>query len=319
MDIKQAYRKNSEVFIVYAVLVVVLIVGGVSSEYFMTLPNMGNILEQATALGIVSIGHMLVIMLAGIDLSTGAIVSMSTAILSVTFVDSPWGILIGILIVLGVSFGIGLFNGIGVTKLRLPPFIMTLATLSIVNGIALKVRPSPGGSVPLEFMEFLNGRFGIVPHAIILWAVIAVVVWYVLKYKRFGRDIYAVGGNENAAELSGISVQKTKIKAYILCSMLAGVGGIYLSARMGTGDTSLGKMFGTDSITVCVLGGVSMSGGRGNIIGLFAATFVLCMLSNILNMVGVASYYQYLLKGIILIVTVLIFSLKDMRNKERTF
>lgn len=319
MEVKRFVKKNEEVLIVYAILAIVVIVGGFASARFFIPMNMGNILEQATALGIVAIGQTAVILLGGIDLSTGAVVSMATTILSYPLTENPAGIAINILIVIGVSAAIGLFNGFGVTKLKLPPFIMTLATMCIVNGIALKVRPIPGGSMPTEFLDLLNGRLGVIPKATILWIAIAVIMFCVLKYRKFGRDLYAVGGNAQTASLSGISVSKTNMKAYVLCSVLAATGGIYLSSRMGTGDATLGSMYGMDSITVCVLGGVSLFGGRGNIVGVFAATFILCMLSNILNLAGVASYYQYLLKGIILLATVTVFSLKDLRNRERMF
>ena len=316
MKIKEFVKKNDEIVIVYLILAVVLVIGGFASDRFFNAGNIGNVVEQATALGIVAIGQMLVILLGGIDLSTGAVVSMTTTIMSLELIQSPFGLIINILIVLAAGFLVGLFNGVGVTKLRIPPFIMTLATMCIVDGVALKIRPIPGGSVAYEFMDLLNGRFGVITHAVILWAAIAVIVTVMLKRTRFGRAIYAVGGNANTAALSGISVGKTTMKSHILCSVLAAVGGIYLTSRVGTGDASLGDMYAMDSITVCVLGGVSLFGGRGNIVGLFAATFILCLLSNILNMAGVSSYYQYVFKGLIMLITVMIFSLKDLKGKE---
>ncbi|MEA4853029.1 MAG: ABC transporter permease [Christensenella sp.] len=316
MKIKQFIKKNDEVLIVYLILIVVLVIGGFSSDRFFNPANMGNVVEQAVALGIVAMGQMLVILLGGIDLSTGAVVSVTTTILSYELVAYPYGIIVTIIIALAVGAAVGAFNGIGITKFKIPPFIMTLATMCIVNGVALNIRPIPGGSVPYEFMDLLNGRFGVITHAVILWAAIAIIIAVVLTKMRFGRAIYAVGGNPHTAELSGISVRKTTMKSHILCSMLAAVGGIYLSARVGTGDSTLGNMYSMDSITVCVLGGVSLFGGRGNIVGLFAATFILCLLSNILNMAGVSSYYQYVFKGLIMLVTVMIFSLKDLKGKE---
>ena len=316
MNIKQFVKKNDEVLIVYVILAVVLVIGGFASDRFFNPGNIGNVIEQATALGIVAIGQMMVILLGGIDLSAGAVVSVTTTILSYELIASPYGLFVNIIIALAVGAAVGLFNGVGVAKLKIPPFIMTLATMCIVNGVALKIRPIPGGSVPYEFMDLLNGRFGVITHAVILWVAIAVIFALVLKRTRFGRAVYAVGGNPNTAALSGISVRKTTISCHILCSMLAAVGGVYLTSRVGTGDATLGSMYAMDAITVCVLGGISLFGGRGNIVGLFAATFILCLLSNILNMAGVSSYYQYVFKGLIMLVTVMIFSLKDLKGKE---
>ena len=143
-----------------------------------------------------------------------------------------------------------------------------------------------------------------------LWALL---VW-LLGSRRLGRNLYAVGGNPTTAALSGIPVGRVRMQAHILCSVLAAVGGICVAARMGSGDATLGETYSMDSVTVCVLGGVSLFGGQGNIVGLLASTFILTGISNILNMVGVSSYYQYVFKGLILLVTVLVFSIKDKQK-----
>ena len=307
-------KSHDNLLIVYAILLVVAVIGAMSSPRFLTGINIGNIMEQAVGLGIVALGQVLTILLAGIDLSVGAVVSMSTAIMSLEWLPGAGGVALNIAITLAAGLLVGAFNGFGIVRLRIPPFIMSLATMCIVNGVALKIRPVPGGSIPYEFMELLFGRVGIFPYAVLLWAAIGAVLVWVLNCRRFGRDLYAVGGNPVTAELSGISVGKTKLKAHMLCSLIAAVGGICVAARMGSGDASLGDLYGMDSVTVCVLGGVSLFGGQGNIIGLLASTFILTGISNILNMVGVSSYYQYVCKGLILLVTVLVFSIKDRRK-----
>lgn len=307
-------KKYDNLIIVYAILIAVLVAGALTSPRFLTGLNLGNIMEQAVGLGIVSLGQVLTILLGGIDLSVGAVVSMSTAIMSVELVPGAAGVVLNIAITLAAGALVGAFNGFGIVRLRIPPFIMTLSTMCIVNGIALKIRPVPGGSISYDFMDLMFGRVGIFPHAVVLWAVIGVLFAWMLSSRPFGRNLYAVGGNATTASLSGIPVGRVRLQAHILCSVIAAIGGICVAARMGSGDASLGDLYGMDSVTVCVLGGVSLFGGQGNIAGLLASTFILTGISNILNMVGVSSYYQYVFKGLILLVTVLVFSIRDKRK-----
>ena len=314
MNLRAFIKRHDNLFIVYAILLAVAVVGAVSSPRFLTGINLGNIMEQAVGLGIVALGQVLTILLAGIDLSVGAVVSMSTAIMSLELSGGAAGILLNILLTLAAGALVGVFNGFGIVRLRIPPFIMTLSTMCIVNGVALKIRPVPGGSIPYEFMDLLFGRIGIFPHAVLLWAVAGALLVWLLGSRRLGRNLYAVGGNPTTAALSGIPVGRVRMQAHILCSVLAAVGGICVAARMGSGDATLGETYSMDSVTVCVLGGVSLFGGQGNIVGLLASTFILTGISNILNMVGVSSDYQYDFKGLILLVTVLVFSIKDKQK-----
>lgn len=297
------------------IVIFVIIVGSMTNPMFTSGRNIGNLIEQAMALGIVSLGEMLVILLGGIDLSVGAVISMTTTILAYPFSENPSSIAINIMIALAAGVLVGCFNGIGIVKFKIPAFIMTLSTMCIVNGIALQILPVPGGSIPYEFSTLLNGRMGIFPHVLILYIILFIILRYVLKRKRLGRNIYAIGGNRAVSDLSGIKSGKVVFLCYILTSVFAVIAGVYISARMGTGDPTMGSQYSLDAITVCVLAGVNLFGGRGNIITLPAATMILCMMSNILNMIGVQSYYQYVLKGVILLITVLIYSLRD-RNKN---
>lgn len=311
---KAFVKKHDTLVIIYAILLIVFLCGAFSSPRFLTGLNIGNIMEQSVSLGIVALGQVLTILLAGIDLSVGAVVSMATTIMSLELVPGVPGVVLNLVITLVAGALVGAFNGFGIVKLRIPSFIMTLSTMCIVEGIALKIRPVPGGSILYEFSDLLFGRVGVIPHSIILWIALFGVLAWVLHSRQFGRNLYAVGGNETTAALSGIPVGRVRMQAHILCSVIAAIGGICMAARMGSGDASLGETFGMDSVTVCVLGGVSLFGGRGNIVGLIASTFILGGISNILNMMGVSSYYQYVFKGLILLITVLVFSMKDKQK-----
>ncbi|MCQ5130161.1 ABC transporter permease [Butyricicoccus faecihominis] len=315
MKIRVLIRKYDNLCIVYALLFAVLLIGTVSSPRFLTTVNLGNIAEQAVGLGIVSLGQALAILLAGIDLSVGAVVSLSTAIMSVELLPGAPGVLLNLGITVAAGTLVGAFNGFGIVRLRIPPFIMTLSTMCMVNGIALKIRPVPGGSIPYGFMDLLFGRVGIFPHALLLWSVLGAALIWLLHHRRFGRNLYAIGGNAATAALSGIPVGRVRVQAHVLCSVIAAVGGICVAARMGSGDATLGDLTGMDSVTVCVLGGISLFGGQGNIVGLLASTLILSGISNILNMIGVSSYYQYVFKGLVLLITVLVFSVKSRRKE----
>ena len=318
MKLREFIKKNDNLVIVYLILIVFLVAGSMVSDRFFTTLNFGNIMEQAVSLGIVSFGQMIVILLAGIDLSVGATVSLSTALMSLEIGSTAGPVVLKIIITLGAAALVGAFNGFGITQLKIPPFIMTLAATSIVGGIALRIRPTPGGDIPYELTKALFGRLGIFPYAILIWLALFLLLIWVFRSRQYGRNLYAVGGNATTAELSGIPVRRVIWSAHILCSVIAAIGGICVAARMGTGDATLGEQYGMDSITVCVLAGFSLSGGQGNVVGLLASTMIFSCISNILNITGVKSYYQYVFKGLILLITVLAFSLRERyrRNKQ---
>ncbi len=316
MEKKKSILKN-EIFITLVVLVVMVVIGLVSSRAFLTAMNIGNLFEQATALGIAALAQIFTLLLGNIDLSIGSGMACITTVMSFTLTSGRFSLAINIIIVLAMGLGIGLLNGLGVAKLQIPAFIMTLSTGMILHGLGLLLRPTPGGRLPDGYKNLLNGRLGIVTHGVILWIVLFIILFFVLERRRFGRDIYAVGGNANAAQLSGISPQKTTIKAYLLTGVLMATAGLYLSARVGSGDATIGGTFTNDSVTVCVLAGVSLAGGRGRIIGLIPSTFVMALINNVLNLAGVNTYWQYVFKGAIMIIVVMIFSIRDTREARK--
>jgi ribose transport system permease protein len=217
---------------------------------------------------------------------------------------------------LAFGAGFGAINGWGIAFLKVPPFAMTLATMSALMGIALLFRPTPGGSIPYSLTEFLTYRIVVFPVGILIMIALFVAMIAIMKNTRLGRNIYAVGGNERTAELAGINTKKVKMAVYTLAGVLTAVAGIYLTARMGTGDANLGSSYSLDSITICVLGGLSLFGGIGQLSGIIASTFVLTLLGNILNLAGVDSYWQYAIKGMILIAIVFIYAVRDRNEQE---
>jgi ribose transport system permease protein len=307
--------RNETIVIAFSILIITIVTGALLNPLMLRGVNIGNVLEQVTALGIVSIGQAIVILTAGIDLSVGATISLTVAMLSIFMTGDKMPILPSLLIVVVTGAAIGAVNGIGITRFKIPPFVMTLGTMSIVSGIALKVRPKPGGEISMELSDFLDYRIGQVPVAVLFLVLLFAFFILILRKTRFGRNIYAVGGNEQTANLSGISVNGIKFSVYVLSGVLASLAGIYVAARMGTGDASVGKYFALDAITVAVLGGINLFGGRGSLVGIIAAMLVLALLNNILNLIGVMTFYQYVLKGAILLIVVSFYALRAIQKK----
>jgi ribose transport system permease protein len=292
------------VLIIWGLLLIIVITATILQPRFATPENIKNVLVQSTALGIISVGQTFVILTAGIDISVGAVAALVVVIMSHLANRNPeavpWAVLVGLLIGLVA----GAANGLGVTWLRVSPFMMTLGTMSISQGIALQLRPQPGGLIPGEFAWLAAGEVAGIPIPVIFFALVAAVGFIVLASTRFGKHIYAVGGNEETTRLSGLPTDRIKFGAYAISGFCAALGGIFLSSRIRSGDALIGTSFGLDSITAVVLGGTSLFGGRGSLLGTVAGVFIIASLSNIMNLLGVSTYFQYIFKGAILILAV---------------
>ncbi len=295
--------------LVWLILLAIVIFAATVSPPFLGQRNIYNVFKQVAALGIVSVGQTFVILLAGIDISVGAVVSLVCCINShVMPVEQPWAIPLGLVLSIAVGLVVGTINGFGVTKLKVAPFMMTLGMMSIVQGAAIFLRVQPGGVIPREFASPLTDNIWIIPIPLILFAVAALIGYFLLNRTVYGRHLFATGGNEISARLSGIHTDRIKMLTFIICSTMAALAGIFISARIRTGDALVGSSFGLDSITAVAIGGTSMAGGRGGIAGTIAGAFMVALLANILNLVGVSSFYQYVFKGLLIIVAVAIYA-----------
>lgn len=259
---------------------------------------------------IVSFAQTLVILTSGIDLSVGAIISLSNVICAALMTDSPGGVLFAMVIALIAGVAVGLVNGIIITRGELQPIIVTLSTSAIVGGIALAILPNPGGKVNAGFAKALTGGIIGIPVPLIIGIILTVLTWVLLNNTRFGNSVFAIGGNENAAYSTGIMVGRVKVLVYFLAGLLSAMAGVFLAAQMYSGDPTVGSNFTLKSITTVVVGGTSLAGGKGGIIGSIAGVFILVIINNILNLIGVPSFYQYILQGVILILALAIGSLR---------
>ncbi len=281
---------------------------------FMTKKNLTNLILRSVPLLSLTIGQMMVLLTGCIDLSVGALMSVSTAIASEWMkIDLALGV--GAAFLFALLLGAG--NGLAVTKLKINPFLVTLGTSSIINGIALFIRPYPGGYIDQRFARFMllsvNG-FPLIP--VLLFVFLAGIGIFLLKITLFGRHLYAVGGNFEASRLAGINADRIIITAYMLSGLFAAAGGLYMVARIGCGDPTVGKPFQMESITAAVLGGTALTGGKGSMTGTILGVILVVLLGNIFNLLNFNIYWQQVSRGCVLLVVVAV-SHYNLKMKER--
>jgi ribose transport system permease protein len=291
--------KNQPLGGLYLGVVLVIIILMIILPQFRASRNLSNILLRAVPLLAVSTGQTIVLLGAGIDLSVGAVLALSTTIASVSLSVNPVG---GTLLVLLCGMLVGVINGLGVTTLKINPFIMTIGTTIITGGIALYIRPYPGGVIPLEYVNFVLAKIGVFPLTpFIMFITIFVIGLIGLRKTRFGRHLYAVGGNIDAARLAGISTNVILIGSYVASGFFAALAGLYMTARIACGDPTVGTPYQMESIAAAVVGGTALTGGRGGMGGTLIGVILLAMLGNIFNLTSINIYWQNVLRGIILV------------------
>jgi len=302
-----ANQQQRNLVLVWALLLAVSLAATLLSPYFLTSTNLSNIVSQSVALLLVTMGQTYLMLSGGIDLSVGSTIGLVAALLAITVTPNPLIITLSILLAVAVGAAVGVVNGIIVTRLKVLPFIATLATLSVVQGIALQLRKTPPGILPREFSSVFLTKIGPVPLPVVILVVITVAAGLILRHAAFGRHLYAIGSNKEAARLSGYNVNRACILAYTICGAMAGLAGAFLMARTRAGDPLVGETFAFDSITAVIMGGVYLYGGRGSAYGSTAAVLVIAVLSNLLNLLGMSSHIQFIMKGSLLIGAVMLY------------
>lgn len=310
MLFKLLRRKDTTVITIYLVLVILFIIPSLISPVFRTSRNFSNILHQAASLGIVSIGQTFIVLLSGLDLSVGSVMSLTTVLCASLMKNNPTAIFSTVLLCLAAGAGIGFLNGFLVSKVGISPLIATLGMMALIQGVALQIRPYPGGYVPRSFGEVITGNLYSVPVPAIILVLVIVAAIIILRKTVLGNYIYATGGSEENARLAGINIDLVKIFAYTICGLIAVVAGLVLTGRIRSGDPLVGTSFPLDSITAVIVGGTPFAGGQGGVEGTIAGALIIAMLSNMLNLLNVSSFYQYIVKGLILITAVVIYSLR---------
>lgn len=273
------------------------------SERFFTISNMLIVMRQTSIVAFLAVGMTFVIMGAGIDLSVGSVLAFSGAVGAGVMQNG--GIFFGILAGLALGTALGAFNGIVITKLKIPAFIATLAMMAIARGGTLVYtdgRPITG--LPSSFAFLGRGYIGNVPFPIILMLIIFILAYIVLKLTRFGRYVYATGGNINAARASGIKVDNVIISTFAISGFLSGLTGMVLASRLNSAQPTAGMGYELDAIAAVVLGGTNLFGGEGELWGTLVGAFIMGILNNGLNMLNVSSFYQQVVKGIVILIAV---------------
>lgn len=287
-------------------LIVLCVIISILSPRFLTVANLTNVLSQATVSAIISVGEFLAILTAGIDLSIGSILAISIMMLGIFGVNMQMNPIMAILLALAVGTLIGFFNGILLTKLRLPhPFISTMGTKMIARGLALAVtaaQPISGFAPSIQY--FGSGSLGPVPASVILVAVVYGIMFIFMTRTSTGRHIYAVGGNVEASRLSGINVHRVLLIVYSLSGFFAALAGLLLVGRVNAAYPLAGTDYETDAIAAVIIGGASFSGGVGKILNTVIGVLIIAVLRNGLNLLNVNSAYQTVAIGVVIILAV---------------
>ncbi|MDF7825354.1 ABC transporter permease [Pontiellaceae bacterium B12227] len=290
---------------IFIVLLVLMIFFSIASENFLDSHNLLNVARQVSMMGIAAVGFAFVLLLGGIDLSIGSLITLVNIATAWLMVNAGWNPVLAVLVALLLSASIGFFNGWIIANLQMPPIIVTLAMMIIIEGVAYLIC----GGLPIygfakSFAVIGQGYVGPIPIPVIIMAIVMGLGMFILRKTYFGRYFYAVGGNEEAAELSGINVKRVKYLVYTLSGFFAGVAGIVMLSRTNSGQVIAGKNFEFLVLTACVLGGVSVSGGSGKISNVLGGVLVLGVLSNGLVLLDVGDYVQKVIRGSVLLIAV---------------
>ena len=290
------------------VLIIMSVIISFATDKFLSGTNIISVLRQISINTFIALGMTLIIILGHIDLSVGAIFAMSGT-LTVGFIVNQ-GMPIGVAIVLGLLLGTltGFISGFIVSTFRVPAFIITMAMMNVASGIAYVY--SGGQSTRITDKFFINigtgYLFKVIPLPVVYMVILIAVIAFLLNKTKFGTYVYAIGGNREAARLSGVPIKKVEIIVFTLSGALSAFAGLVLCSRMYSGQPSVGSGYELDAIAACVLGGTSMSGGKGRISGTVFGAMVIGIISNGLNLIGVSSYWQLIIKGLIIACAVLL-------------
>jgi len=293
--------QTTSLAITFGLLLVIMLAAALYSPSFRSSRNIFNVLRQSVVLGTVSIGQTLVILSGGIDLSVGSVVKL-TSLLAAIAMDGEQAMTAPVVVgALVVGVVVGFVNAMLVIRARVAPFIATLGTFTIVRGLALAVSIKPVGRASRFISDLYGSRIGPVPHIVLVSALVWILALFALWRTVWSRHVYAVGGNDRVARLAGINVDRVRLLVYCLSGMLAALAGLFTLSRISIGDPVVGEGLELDSITAVVLGGTSLFGGRGTLVGTLVGVLLLGLINNVLNILQISVWYQQLIKGFIIV------------------
>lgn len=306
-SIKKQFKENQNLGTIAALIILIVFVS-VLNPAFLQVNNLLNLMRQLIINGFIALGMTFVILTGGIDLSVGSTLAFTSAIFA-GLLQNGMATGLAILITLALGLALGLINGILITKGKLAPFIVTLATMTIFRGLTLVYmdgRPISGPKDDFAFQFLGKGQVFGIPLQVILFLIVYIVLSTLLNKTSHGRKIFAVGGNEKASFISGIKIDKVKVLVYVISALMAVVSGLVLTSRLNSAQPTAGSAYEMDAIAAVVLGGTSMTGGSGSLTGTLIGILILGVLNNGLNLLGVSSFYQQIVKGVVILIAVLI-------------
>lgn len=287
-------------------LVLLCIVITIVTPNFLSVSNITNVFTQVSVNAIIAIGMTFVILTGGIDLSVGSTLAISSAV-GDSIVKSTGNVFLAIIVAAVIGIAVGLINGLLVSKGKLQAFIVTLATMTIFRGATLVFTDgTPISKLPEAFVKIGNGKLGFMPIPVIITIIIAIIAVYALSQTRFGRYLYALGGNEDASRLSGINTDKIKTLVYVVSGFASAIAGVIITSRIGSASPNAGTGFELDAIAAVVIGGTSLAGGEGTITGTLIGALIIGVLNNGLNLMNVSPFYQSIVKGLVILIAVLL-------------
>jgi inositol transport system permease protein len=303
-DLRSKWNELSNKYSIFMVLAVMFVICSFLSPVFCTEGNIANISRQISITTIIAFGETLLIICGLLDLSAGSVVALA-GLLSVAAFKSTNSLLLSMLVGIVIGIGCNFINGLMVTKFKAPPFIATLAMMTAARGAALMFT---GGQNIYQIGKFViwgQSNVSIIPTPVIFMIGITFITWYLLKQTKFGRYLYAVGGNQEAARASGISINRIKMQAYLINGVFVGLAGVIFMSRVNAGLPNSGAGFEFDAMTAAIIGGTSFSGGIGTALGTLAGGFIMGLLNNIMNLTLIQSYVQQIVKGAIIALAVI--------------
>ncbi len=310
------FKENMGIIAALVVMCIFLAVNPLTSSSFLTQKNVFNVLRQISTNLYLACGMTMVIILGGIDLSVGSVIAMSGCVAAGCV--SRYNLPLAVALLCGVLVGlvVGMFNGYVISSTTIPPFIVTLATMNIAKGLAyVYTGGSPVRVVTKEWQFVGAGYIGPVPTPVVILVIVLIVTALIMNKTKLGRHLYAVGGNAQAAEFSGISVAKVKFLVHTYSGIMAGLAGIVLASRMYSGQPTAGDGAEMDAIAAVVVGGTSMAGGSGKIGGTIIGGLIIGVLNNGLNLMNVNSFWQYVVKGCVILLAVYVDYIRNKKSK----
>ncbi|MBN2051358.1 MAG: ABC transporter permease [Spirochaetales bacterium] len=302
----KTYMSSIKKYAIVGVLLFIVLFFSIMTDSFLSTSNLLNVARQVAMLGISAVGMTCVILTSGIDLSVGAVMAITNIVGSMLMVNAGIPIFPAVLLTLLLAGLIGLVNGLLVAYVGVPALITTLAMMTILRGLSFVLCGGiPIWGLPPAFKKLGQGYLGAIPIPVIIMIIIFILGWFFLNRTKTGRYIYGLGGNKEAVRLSGVNTAKIQTLVFVVSGLLTGLAGVIMLSRINTGQPKIGTGYEMDVITAVVLGGVSIMGGEGSLIGVFIGVLIAGVLSNGMILMDVSEYYQQITKGIVLLIAVI--------------